>query len=157
MASFRAEHPYVRECAFQHGFVPFGPYRVQHTTLKGKRASRAFYKVFQEACSLYGVRIVLTPESEEGKRTILFPQVTKERWDAAREGTALTIQESLPEVVNSTDEPIPSPVENKTQTKCFPKNSEFQITTDGDGKIKRFSMNTEDRATALKFLNLLLG
>lgn len=159
MASFRAIHPYVRECAFQHGFVPVpgNPYRVQHPTLKGKRASHAFYKVFQEACSLYGVRIVLIPETESGRRTILFPQVSKERWEAAREGTTLTTQESPSEVVNNIDEPISLPVENQVQTRQLPKNSEFQISTDNDGRINWCNISTKDHTTALKFLALLVN
>lgn len=86
MASFRAIHPYVRETAFRHGFVSIhgNPYRVQHPTLKGKKAQIAFYKAFREACLLPGVRIVAMPGAETG-RTILFPQVSQEKWEAARE------------------------------------------------------------------------
>jgi hypothetical protein len=151
MATFRAIHPFVRESAFRHGFLPVvdNNYKVWHPELKGKKAQRAFYKAFCEAARMPGVRTVAAPGAKMG-RTLLFPPVPEERWEAARKGIKyVPSSPSITEKVNG--------VEGAIKPQSFAKSCTFTGTVNGQGKIECFSVVTSDDDTARSFLSLMLG
>lgn len=142
MATFRAVHPFVREMAFKHGFmpVPGNNYRVQHPVMKGKKAQLAFHHAFLEASKMPGVRTVAAPGVISG-RTLLFPSVPEERWVAARHGREYRPSGlSVTEVVETTKPSIASSSLGKLMT--------FTGSVDDQGRITRFDVSTVDDSTA---------
>ncbi len=152
MATFRAIHPFVRESAFRHGFlpVPGNDYKVQHSELKGKKAQRAFYKAFCEASRTPGVRTVAAPKANMG-RTLLFPPVPEERWEAAKKGIKYTPSSpSLTEECLSKTNSV-----GITDVKLPVKSLTFTGTVDDRGKIERLTLTTSDGNTARSLLSLM--
>lgn len=151
MATFRAVHPFVREMAFKHGFmpVPGNNYRVQHPVMKGKKAQLAFHHVFLEASKMPGVRTVATPGISTG-RTLLFPSVPEERWVAARQGTEY--RPTNPPLSEKVSTITPTTIPDKSG-----KSMEFSGRVDDNGRIIRFDVSTTDDGTARNIMAATLS
>lgn len=158
MASFKAVHPLVRETAYKYGFVPDGSVRVKHTHLHGKKAQFAFFRAFKEASELPGVRRVKIPGAMGN--TLLFPEVSDARWEAARNGAPWDGDDVAPIV----DVPVrqvklvrESKVEADKVSKPYQANMTFSGTTNELGAIVDFQVHTTSNDTARAILRATLN
>ena len=140
MASFRAEHPFVRVVAFKAGFVALGPNRVFHPTLHGKKAQTAFHKVFQMAKMSPGVYWESTSGTPFGK--LRFPKMPVLESKPALPAPKILVK------------PAPGVKASFTAKQAIAKFTNTNITTT-NGCITRITIDTNDAVTAQRLLQVL--